>query len=368
MLRTARRPARRRRGAALAAVVLSSLAVTALPASAQAASGVVGGSATLLSTVGAAGAEAATEYWTPERMAAAIPVEGPAVSTQGVAAAVGALTGRTAAPAPAAPRTAAPEAPRADDGRSTLAGTPGVVRGTRATAGTVAVATAWAGPAAVTQRVGKVFFTRGSLPYVCSASSVDSRNGSVVVTAGHCATEGGRASTNFVFVPGYRDGQRPHGTWAARQLFTTPEWSGGDQESAAALNNDVAFAVLAPRSGRTLAATVGSFPIDFADSTSTVTVFGYPVSARDDGETLKYCAGLRFADTSGTTDRGTNCTMAGGSSGGPWLSRFDPVAGRGTVTSVVSFSYQDDPSRLYGPAFGSSVQAAYAKASVAAVS
>ena len=354
MLRTARRRTARRRTAALAAAALSTLVVTALPATAQAGTG----SVTLLSTVDAAGAQAAATYWTPARMAAARPVDGPDVTTTGVAVASEAAAAATAPHATVAPQAAGP--------RRTLAGGPTVARGKRAAA--VAVATPWTGAAPVTRRVGKVFFTRGSLPYVCSGSSIDSRNASVVVTAGHCATEGGVASTNFVFVPGYSNGKRPAGTWPAQQLFTTPEWSGGDQDSAAALNNDVAFAVVTPQGGRTLAASVGSFAITFTDTASPVTVFGYPVSTRDDGETLKYCRGQRFTDTSGTTDRGTNCTMAGGSSGGPWLAGFDPAAGTGTVASVVSFSYRDDPRRLFGPAFGSSVQAAYTRASTAVLS
>jgi len=365
MLRTARRRTARRRTAGLAAVALATLVATALPTTAEAGTG----SVTLLSSVDVAGAQAAATYWTPARMAAATPLDGPDVTTAGVA---GALAALGAATAPAAPRaSSSPQAtggrsPQATGGRETLAGGPTVGRGTRAAA--VAVARPWAGAAPVTQRVGKVFFTQNSLPYVCSGSSVDSGNASVVVTAGHCATEGGHASKNFVFVPGYGNGKRPFGTWPAQQLFTTPEWSGGNQDGATALNNDVAFAVVTPQGGRTLEAAVGSFPISFTDTTSPVTVFGYPASARDDGETLQYCRGQRFADTAGTTDRGTNCTMAGGSSGGPWLAGFNPATGTGTVASVVSFSYRDAPTQLFGPAFGPSVQAAYAKASAAALS
>ncbi|NIZ93414.1 trypsin-like serine peptidase [Kineococcus rubinsiae] len=362
MLRTARRRTARRRTAGLAAAALSTLAVTALPTAAEAGTGSASGSATLLSSVDASGVQAAESYWTTARMAAAVPLDGPDVTTQGVA---GALGLRAGVGAPAADTDAAPGGVAPSAGRTPLAGAP-VVRGTRAPA--VKVARPWTGAAGVTQRVGKVFFTRAGMPYVCSASSVDSRNASVVVTAGHCATEGGVPSAKFVFVPGYANGLRPFGTWAAQQLISTPEWSGGDPDSAAALNGDVAFAVLAPRNGRTLAATVGSFAISFSDTTSPVSVFGYPVSTRDDGETLKHCRGQRFADTAGTTDRGTNCVMAGGSSGGPWLAGFDPATGTGTVTSVVSFSYRDNPNALFGPVFGPSVQAAYTKASTAAVS
>ena len=49
----------------------------------------------------------------------------------------------------------------------------------------------------------------------CSGTSVDAPNLSVVFTAGHCVDEGGPQgrwfSRNWVFVPGYHDGERPFG-------------------------------------------------------------------------------------------------------------------------------------------------------------
>ena len=68
-------------------------------------------------------------------------------------------------------------------------------------------------------------------------------------------------------------------------------------------------------------------------------------------------APLADAGTSPVKDGGEGATDAAASD-----------AGTGTVASVVSFSYRDDPSRLFGPAFGAPVQAAYAKASTAVLS
>ncbi len=56
---------------------------------------------------------------------------------------------------------------------------------------------------------GKVFFTIPSGPeagdYVCSRTALNSRNRSVVWTAGHCVfdTDGRVFATNWVFVPGF---------------------------------------------------------------------------------------------------------------------------------------------------------------------
>ena len=231
----------------------------------------------------------------------------------------------------------------------------------------MAVGTAWNGSADAVKRVGRLYFTQGRADYECSASSVQAPAGDVVVTAGHCLTENGVASTNVVFVPGLKGASKPYGTWSVTRTFTTTQWRDGNQNTAAALNYDVGFAVVADRGGKSLAADVGSFGIAFTPDLDPVTVFGYPGrGATADGTTLQFCAGDRFTDTTGgndpTTDRATRCAMAGGSSGGPWLTGFDPATGAGTVTSVVSFSYDRAPDVLYGPLFGDVVQAVYREA------
>ncbi|NAZ87509.1 trypsin-like serine peptidase, partial [Kineococcus indalonis] len=240
-------------------------------------------------------------------------------------------------------------------------GAAGVVEG-----GAVSVAAPWTGGPAVTPKVGRLYFTQGGLPYECSASSVRAGNESVLITAGHCLTEQGRTSSNVIFVPGLAGPSEPFGRWSATRTFTTQQWRDGDQDTAAALNFDVGFVVVGEQAGTTLADRVGAFDLGFDAPLDRVTVFGYPAASRTgDGDTLQHCTGLRFPDDGGTTDQGTLCDMGGGSSGGPWLSRFDPAAGTGVVTSVVSFSYGRAPDRLYGPRLGSAVRAVYERAAAA---
>ena len=331
------------RASSAGALALASSVVLALGGGSAAAVEVsgTGGAATLLSTADDAAQRAATDYWTPERMAAAQPADRVVAG------------GEVPAPAAGTPST-----------RSTLAAGDAlpVGRATRSTSGTapestVTTGTPWGGPAQVAKKVGRLFFTQGRADYECSASSVASPAGDVVVTAGHCLTENGVASTNVVFVPGLTGAGAPHGSFPATRLFTTAQWRDGDQSTAAALNYDVGFAVVRSVGGRSLADTVGSFAIDFTPALDRVTVLGYPGrSAKADGTTLQFCTGPRFTDVTSsndpTTDRATLCSMAGGSSGGPWLSGLDPAAGTGTVTSVVSFSYDRAPEVLYGPLFG----------------
>jgi V8-like Glu-specific endopeptidase len=320
--------------------------------------------ANLLSTVDQ---QAALDYWTPERMAGAESVD------RIVEQAAGAVTDTAAETAPAT------DAAPSSTARSPLAAgdAPVIGRDTRSvsdivTGDAVSQGTTWTGD--TVSRVGRLYFKQGNGDYECTASSVDSPAGNVIVTAGHCITESGVTSTDLVFVPGLEGTSQPYGRFPVAVsamtgkalTWTTNEWATGDQTAASALNFDVGFAKVSDVGGKSLEQTVGSFGIEFSPDLGRVTVFGYPGrSTNSDGYTLQYCTGLQFTDVAvgdATTDRATLCNMAGGSSGGPWLRDFDRSTGGGTVTSVVSFSYNTAPEVLYGPLFGDVVKAVYDQA------
>jgi len=76
---------------------------------------------------------------------------------------------------------------------------------------------------------GKVFWDVGNNRYgMCSASVIASDNKDLLVTAAHCifdSSQGGfLVNHNWVFVPGYNHGQRPHGTFPARWMTTFNGW------------------------------------------------------------------------------------------------------------------------------------------------
>ncbi|WP_432494293.1 trypsin-like serine peptidase [Kineococcus gypseus] len=354
----------RRRTAGLAVAALAALTGAAAPAGAApsgtgSAQALRGASAPGLSQVSqvsevarldAAAQSAALAYWTPERIAAARPAPAPRpVAGEGAQQPVEQPVEQPAQEPAAGGGAVQPRA---------AAGTPVVPRRERSTAGevtgaAVSVSAPWRGGAAVRPKVGRLLFTQGGTPYECSASSVRAGNASVLVTAGHCLTDGGRDSTNVVYLPGLDGAATPLGRWSAVRTFTTAQWREEDQNTPAALNHDVGFVVVGRQDGAALADRAGAFELAFDAPLERVTVFGYPAAGPgSDGTTLQHCTGWRFPDEGGTTDQGTLCDMASGSSGGPWLSRFDPVAGTGTVTSVVSFSYGHAPERLYGPRLG----------------
>src|SRR5699024_3061590 len=107
---------------------------------------------------------------------------------------------------------------------------------------------------AVRATTGKVFFTIGGADYVCSAGTVTSANHDLVVTAGHCGHDAtGTWARNWIYVPGYDQGRRPYGAFAARHLFVPGPWSAHGDE-----NYDVALVALASSAGRHVSDVVGA--------------------------------------------------------------------------------------------------------------
>ena len=80
---------------------------------------------------------------------------------------------------------------------------------------------------------GKIFGTiPGVSSFVCSGTVVNAPNESTVWTAAHCIydTDEDLFATNLLFVPAYDVGAEPFGEWAALDAFVTNFWitSGGD--------------------------------------------------------------------------------------------------------------------------------------------
>jgi V8-like Glu-specific endopeptidase len=271
-------------------------------------------------------------YWTPARMAAARPGEQLAVSGGTRFSRSGLLDAYLHRLGPA--RVTSTEAPE-----------PGAP---------------WTRGGTVARTTGKVFFSLGADDYVCSGSAVSSPDRSTVLTAGHCVydPESSTAATNWAFVPGYADGKAPYGVFPARHLVTSTGWRGRED-----FDVDFAFADVGPNgSGVALTDAVGGQPIAFgAPRGGLVRAFGYPAAAPWTGERLVNCAATVVQDTSvdASQDQGMRCSMTPGSSGGPWLAGFSSRTGRGTLVSVTSFSYSDQPGVLWGPYLGSTAKSLY---------
>lgn len=330
---------------ALLALLLAALALgAALPALASAAA----------AKRVAAAPGAVRDYWTAARMRAAEPADAGAAPTEAARAEAGSGSSpRAAAYVPAASAgepAAAPIERGSPPSRSRILG-PTVRRDEIAD------------PAApATSAHGKVFLTvpTGSAAgdYVCSGTALNSRNRSVVWTAGHCVFDdaGGGFATNWMFVPGYKDGVAPYGEWPARRLATTKGW-----RTAANLRFDLGAAVVRRNaSGRRLTGVVGGRGVGFDQPRDHLyQAFGYPAEPPP----LEFTGEREFRCTSdsagtdqplgdGPSTMAINCDMTAGSSGGGWIDAA-------TLLSVTSYGYGFDPGRLYGPYMSTSAKSLY---------
>lgn len=283
--------------------------------------------------------EAAGNYWTSRRMAAAPWRQLPQVSLSEL-------------------RAAEPAAPD---------GEPHFVEGTApalapeggteyaASAGPIPfVASEIEDPSVETIRThGALFFSDPTGDYGCSGTLVNSDNRSVVWTAAHCVYGDGAYFTNMVFIPGYEEGRAPYGQWEAERLVVPDSWIGSEDPME---GNDFAAVVLkANSSGAFAGDVVGTRGIAFNQQpTESFQSFGYPAlpTTLFDGEHLHSC-------TSAGSGRilplmiAMGCNMKEGSSGGGWVIRGEYVA------SNQSIGIRGLRGLAFGPYLGSEALALY---------
>ncbi|MDH2389104.1 peptidase [Streptomyces sp. HNM0663] len=283
----------------------------------------------------------AQDFWTPERMRNAAPLDALVLDGDALRA------------------LKTPKAPRAQAETTAVPPTAPASR----TFGPAAFPQAggpWNGGGALVKTSGRVFFTFQGRTASCSGNSVTSANGSTVITAGHCVKYQGTWHTDWIFVPAYDNGQAPYGQWAATQTLAIDQWASSEN-----INYDVGAAVVAPLNGKTLAETVGAQGLEFnAGYNKRMYAFGFPAADPYDGSKLIYCSGNSSKDWLFSQDHSLGCNMTGGSSGGPWFTSFDEATGTGLQTSVNSFGYVFLPNRMFGPYFGDEAKALYDKAQV----
>ena len=211
----------------------------------------------------------------------------------------------------------------------------------------------WTDGGDVVNTAGRVFFSMNGQDASCSGNAATSDNGNTVLTAGHCVYYQGGWHDNWAFVPGYHDGQSPHGTWTAASTHAIPQWSSSED-----MNYDVGAAVVNPLDGQNLTDVVGGQGVAFnVDYNLAMYSFGFPAADPYDGEKFIYCSGDTMQDFFLTNDHGMSCDMTGGSSGGPWFVDFDEATGTGLQASVNSFGYVFLPGYMFGPYFGAEAEA-----------
>lgn len=197
---------------------------------------------------------------------------------------------------------------------------------------------------AANARVGVLFDGGMDGDHFCTASVVRSAGHDVIVTAAHCLD----GQDDAVFVPGYRDGRAPYGTWPVEDVYMDDAWLEDGSE-----DDDVAFAVLGPGSltGARVEDVVGAAPLAVdAPAGGRVTVVGYPGAA----DTPQTCTNR--TTPYGDTQQRIECPdYPGGTSGSPW------AAADGSVIGVIGGYEQggDDPDVSYSVRFGATTEALY---------
>jgi V8-like Glu-specific endopeptidase len=227
----------------------------------------------------------------------------------------------------------------------------------------------WTGDGRIEQQSGRILFSTTQGDWICSGSVIDDggtgNNRSVVLTAGHCVFDaGGGWSSNFMYIPDFDDGPnytcnsagQVYGCWTATRLGANADFVSGGGFGSDTLGVDYGFALmgLGGKTGSELDVTVGgSYPLKTSGQSNNDVqwAFGYPAAQKYHGLDLTYCTGTTIEDPNGAPTWGMACNMTGGSSGGPWLySPGDPAVDNMPVSSLNSYGYRG-LNYMFGPLF-----------------
>ena len=187
---------------------------------------------------------------------------------------------------------------------------------------------------------GKLFFNIGASSFVCSASLIKP---GLVVTAAHCVANFGQNQfySNWRFVPAYRAGVAPFGSWTVLQARVLTSYLNGTDSCAVSgvvCQDDVAVLALNPQSGAYAGNTTGWYGFGIngysynSSKQALITQLGYPV-ALDNGNVMQRTDSQGFTSASNSNNTLIGSLQTGGSSGGPWVVNL----GRQPVLSGISF-------------------------------
>jgi V8-like Glu-specific endopeptidase len=203
-------------------------------------------------------------------------------------------------------------------------------------------------------RIGALFDSDSSGDHFCTASVVDSPAGNVLITAAHCINggTGGANRSNVEFIPDYANGNSPDGVWTPERYVLDQRWVNGANPDL-----DVAFIVLKPLNGKNIQDVLGANSIVFnAGFRHLVRVTGYPSSADAPISCVNWTS-----EQSKTQLKFACQDFTGGTSGSPWLTRFDPVTRTGTIVGVIGGYQQggDTPAVSYSVYLNDDIQKLY---------
>ncbi len=201
---------------------------------------------------------------------------------------------------------------------------------------------------------GRIFLRRGKVEGFCSGTAIDSPTRQLVLTAGHCLNSGpedGRRAvwSNYIaFVPAYSGEVAPFGVFVARsnKVFAPKQWTKHGNP-----DYDLGAFLTKPNTeGVNVADAVGggvTIALDLPRAQQFST-FGYP------GQTkwMQGCQSPYIGDDTltfslaGPPTLGIKCRWAPGASGGGWL-----IADGTQINGVNSYLHANNRQRTFGPYF-----------------
>jgi len=314
----------------------------------------------VLNTATTAQAAATLAYWTPRRLASAIPKHITTARTLSPASGVGLATGPTTLE-PGAPPTIAYNSAWAEkllnlssdissdsEVSPTAAGTAGSHYPYTidrlypcAGSGCPQVSSSYSNvynfyPYAT---VGQLFFTEPGGNFVCSASVIRLN---VIATAGHCVSDGnGHFYSNWLFIPAYHAGVAPFGRWSWSRVVVTGPWFNGG--GVVPNRQDDALIVLQPNAGQKIGQVTGYLGYQYNAQPTHLTQLGYPCNLDTSfGDCVQSIQFGPIRDDSQVFAGPTNnfewgSAAFGGASGGPEIQDFgqQPLHPAGTPPSEV---------------------------------
>ncbi|MET9692908.1 trypsin-like peptidase domain-containing protein, partial [Streptomyces sp. NPDC006514] len=220
---------------------------------------------------------------------------------------------------------------------------------------------------------GRMFLVKAGGTYFCTASVVSSPGRDLVLTAAHCLL--GSDTQQVAFVPQYtRAKPQPYGMFPVlrdaggrSKIWIDPRYRSQGVDRAAAL--DAAFAQVGPDArGFPVEDVVGGNRLKTGAgyAHARVTLIGYPASAARPRVCINRTTKFTSADARipGSFLR-IDCTgYPGGTSGGPFLTRYDARTGTGDVVGVIGGwkTGGDKVDTSYSSYFGTDIRKLYEKA------
>jgi len=227
---------------------------------------------------------------------------------------------------------------------------------------------------------GKIYFHHKGKEYVCSGAAMNSSSKRIVATAAHCIHSGPDPDnsdpnqgwhSNVRFIPNYHWGSAPNGefkwagyngyngyyAWMPQDWIDYGETTSGPN-AYQGWNSDFVFITTHNNaSGQRVVDAVGGHGLWTNDGGANfyASIFGYPTNINW-GQTLQACA----ENTSAAVGNGYtfslvfSCNFGGGSSGGPWLHQYNNATGFGYLRGVTSFGPKNN-AYIASPQFYSNI-------------